>query len=135
MQAETTYLAPPRSPTGRRTAATVAAALAAVLAMFLLAAGAALLWGGAQQDEDGYLSTAREPFATATYAMRSDNLDVDVDLDGAGWFLDRTGLGEVRIEVQSRTGKSAFVGVARTSDVSAYLRGTQHTTGSEEAHR
>jgi len=103
-----------------------AGGIAAVLALFLLAAGAALLWGAARQDDGGYLSTAREPFATDTYAMRSDNLDVD--LDGAGWFLDQTGLGGVRIEVQPRTGKSAFVGVARTSDVSAYLRGTQHTT-------
>jgi hypothetical protein len=126
MQAETTYLAPPRSPTGRRTAATVAGALAGILAMFLLAVGVVLLWGGAQQDEDGYLSTAREQFATSTYAMRTDNLDVD--LDGAGWFLDRTGLGGVRIEAQARTGKPAFVGIARTADVSAYLKGTLHTS-------
>jgi hypothetical protein len=104
----------------------VAGAVAAVLAMFLLAVGGALLLGHAQLDDDGYLSTAREPFATSTHAMRTDNLDVD--LDGAGWFLDRAGIGGVRIEAQSRHGKPVFVGIARTRDVSAYLSGTLHTT-------
>jgi hypothetical protein len=126
MQADTTYVVPPRSARGGRTAATVTGAVAAVLSMFLIAVGVVLLWGDAHVDDDGYLSSAREPFATSTYAMRTDNLDLD--LDGAGWFLDRAGVGGVRIEAQARNGKPAFVGIARSRDVSAYLSGTLHTS-------
>ena len=34
----------------------------------------------------------------------------------------------MRLEVSSRNGKPVFVGIARTKDVSAYLRGTAHAT-------
>jgi hypothetical protein len=125
MHADTTYVVTPRPSRSGRTVATVAGAVAAVLAMFLLAVGGVLLWGDAQVDDDGYLSTSRESFTASTYAMRTDNLDVD--LDGAGWFLDRAGLGGVRVEAAPHNGKPVFVGIARTRDVSAYLQGTLHT--------
>jgi hypothetical protein len=124
VHAETTQLAP-RPRTGRSPAATVAGAAAAVLALLLVAAGLALLWGEARRGDDGYLSTAHEPFATRTHALRTD--DLDVDLDGAGGLLERVGLGGVRIDVRPRNGKPAFVGIARTRDVAAYLHGTAHT--------
>ena len=50
--------------------------------------------------------------------------DLFIDTDGAGWFLDRNRYGEIRLEVSS--GKPVFVGIARSRDVAAYLRGTQH---------
>ena len=34
----------------------------------------------------------------------------------------------MRLEVSSRNGKPVFVGIARTKDASAYLRGTAHAT-------
>jgi hypothetical protein len=99
----------------------VGAAVAGLLAVSLLAAGGALLWGDAQKDDDGYFTTAREPFAAGGYALATD--DLDIDLDGAGWLLER---GRIRVTVEPRTGKPAFVGIARTRDVSRYLDGVPH---------
>ncbi len=63
-----------------RIAAIVAAGLVGLFSLGLLAAGgASLLWGDSQKDEQGYLSTATERFATTTYAMATEKLDVDLD--------------------------------------------------------
>jgi hypothetical protein len=96
-----------------------------MLAVAFLAAGGVLLWGDAKKDGDGYLTTANEPFETGTHALATENLDID--LDGAGWIVDRDGFGRIRIEAQPRAGKPLFVGIAPTRDVNAYLRGTPHT--------
>ena len=115
--------APRRS--GGRIASIVAGSIAAVLAIGLIAAGAVALWGDSEKDDQGYLSTGKDRYAASTYALASDNLDID--LDGAGWIMDRDDLGNVRLKVESSAGKPVFVGIARTSDVSDYLRGTSHT--------
>jgi hypothetical protein len=72
---------------GGRIASIVAGGVAAVLAVGLIAAGAVLLWGDSKKDEHGYLSTGKQRYAASTYALASDNLDVN--LDGAGWITDR----------------------------------------------
>jgi hypothetical protein len=105
-----------------RIALFVVAGLLGLFSLGLLAGGGVLLWGDAQKDDQGYLSTSRERFATGTYALATQNLDIDTD--GAGWFLDRDRYGEIRLEVSSE--KPVFVGIARSRDVAAYLRGTQH---------
>jgi hypothetical protein len=120
----------PYTPTARRSrgriASIVVGGVSAVLAVGLIAAGALLLWGDSKKDDQGYLSTGKDRYAASTYALASDNLDVD--LDGAGWIMDRDDLGNVRLAVESRTGEPVFVGIARTSDVSEYLRGTSYTS-------
>ena len=63
-------------------------------------------------------------FSTDTSALATENLDVD--LDGAGALLDAGALRQVRIKAESNDGKPLFVGIARTSDVSDYLRGSSH---------
>jgi hypothetical protein len=105
-----------------RIALFVVAGLLGLFSLGLLAGGGVLLWGDAQKDDQGYLSTSRERFATGTYALATQNLDIDTD--GAGWFLDRDRYGEIRLEVSSR--EPVFVGIARSRDVAEYLRGTQH---------
>lgn len=45
-----------------------------------------------------------------------------------GWFVDRGGLGKVRIEATPNGDKPVFVGIARTSDVAGYLGRTAHTS-------
>lgn len=102
----------------------VAAGLAGLLSLGLLAAGGLLLWGDSQKDDQGYLSTRTERFATNTYALTTDNLDLD--LDGAGWLIDRDRFGKVRLTVESNASKPVFVGVAPTADVTRYLSGTGH---------
>jgi hypothetical protein len=102
----------------------IAAGVLGLFSLGLLTAGGLLLWGDAQKDDHGYLSTARERFATNSHAMSTENLDIDTD--GAGWIIDRDTWGKVRVDVESRNGERVFVGIARTSDVNRYLRGTDH---------
>jgi hypothetical protein len=125
MQENTPYT-PARRRSGGRIAAIVAGSIAAVLAIGFIATGALLLWGDSKTDDEGYLSTGKERYAASTYALATDNLDID--LDGAGWIMDRDELGNVRLAAESRDGKPVFVGIARTSDVSSYLRGTPYTS-------
>ena len=122
---ENTPNAPAPRRSGGKIASIIAGGVAAVLAIGFIAAGALLLWGDSEKDAQGYLSTGKDRYAASTYALASDNLDVD--LDGAGWIMDRDDLGNVQLEVES-AGKPVFVGVARTSDVSAYLGGTAYTS-------
>ena len=124
--AENTPYTPAARRSGGRIAAIVAGGVAAVLAVGLIAAGVALLWGDSKKDDHGYLSTGKERYAASTYALASDNLDVN--LDGAGWIMDRGALGNVRVAVESGADKPVFVGIARTSDVSDYLHGTSYTS-------
>ena len=102
----------------------VAAGIAGLLSLGLLAAGGLLLWGDSQKDDQGYLSTRTERFATNTYALTTDNLDID--LDGADWIVNRDRFGKIRLTVDSHDSKPVFVGVGRTSEVSRYLSGTSH---------
>ena len=125
MQENTPYT-PAKRRSGGRIASIVAGGVAAVLAIGFIAAGALLLWGDSKKDDQGYLSTGRDRYAASTYALASDNLDID--LDGAGWVMDRDDLGKVRLAVESSADKPVFVGIARTSDVSEYLHGTSYTS-------
>ena len=124
MQENTPHTPAPRR-SGGRIASIVAGGIVAVLAIGLIAAGTLLLWGDSEKDDQGYLSTGKDRYAASTYALASDNLDID--LDGAVWIMDREDLGKVRLEVESSAGKPVFVGIARTSDVADYLRGISHT--------
>jgi hypothetical protein len=107
-----------------RIAAIIAAAIAGLLSLGLLTAGGALLWGDSKKDDDGYLSTRTEPFTTNTYALATDNLDLD--LDGLDEVLDRDVYGKIRLRVDARDGAPVFVGIAPTADVTRYLSRTSH---------
>jgi hypothetical protein len=115
----------PRRSAGR-VALIVTGAVVAVLGFLTVATGGALLWGNSQKDADGYLSTATDRFHTKTYAIATDNLDVDTD--GASDLVSHDLFGAVRVRVHSRDGKPVFVGIARTGDVGRYLGGSAHTT-------
>jgi hypothetical protein len=118
-----------QTPRGRSTAGRigliVAAAVAGVLALGALGLGAGALWADGEKNDDGYLITDSERFAAGTLALATDNLDVE--LDGADWLFDSGDLGKVQLEVASEGEQPVFVGVARTEDVAAYLRGVGHT--------
>jgi hypothetical protein len=123
---EPTPNSPPRRRSAGKVAAIVTGVLVGLLAIGFLGAGAAALWGDAQKDRDGYISTDAERFDTGTYALASD--DLDVDLGGAEWVTSGDRLGKVRLEAASRDGKPVFVGIARTQDVDAYLADSAHAT-------
>jgi hypothetical protein len=110
----------------RSIALVVTGTLATLLAVGLLAGGGLALWGNAQKDSDGYLSTDTHQFEAGTRALATENLDID--LDGGDVIMDTGDLGKVRLQVESRDDKPVFVGIARTSDVDDYLAGVSHTT-------
>jgi hypothetical protein len=107
-----------------RIASIIAASVVGLLSLGLLAAGGALLWGDSKKDEQGYLTTATHRFHTQTYALASDNLDLD--LDGLEDVVDPDAYGKLRLKVDPRTDAPVFVGIARTRDVTSYLDGTLH---------
>ena len=111
--------------TGGRIGLIVAGALAGILALGALGLGAGALWADAEKNEQGYLMTDNERFAAGTHALATDNLDVD--LDGAEWLVDSGDFGKVELEVASEADEPLFVGIARTEDVTSYLRGVEHT--------
>ena len=97
---------------GRSIALIVTGSLATLLAVGLLAGGGLALWGNAQKDSDGYLSTDTHQFEAGTRALATENMDID--LDGADVIMDTGDLGKVRLQVESRDDKPVFVGIART---------------------
>jgi hypothetical protein len=115
---------PPASHTPGRVLAVVAAGVIALVSLGLLTAGGVMLWGDAQRDSHGYVSTGSDPFTTDTYALATDNLDVNAD--GPGWVTSTDTYGKIRLAVASHTDKPVFVGIAPTSEVSRYLQGSSH---------
>ena len=105
-----------------RIASFIAAGVIGLLSLGLLAGGGLMLWGDAEKDEHGYVSTASERFATNTYALATENLDIE----GVDWILGRERWGKIRLEATAGGDERLFVGIARTSDVNDYLRGTSH---------
>lgn len=108
-----------------RIASFILAGLLGLFSLGLLAAGGVLLWGDAQKDSSGYLTTTRERFATTTYALSTE--DLDVETDGADLIFDRDIWGKLRIAAgPGNDGKPLFVGIARSEDVASYLRRSNH---------
>ena len=115
-----------RTSAGGRIVALVVAATAGLLAFGFLATGGGLLWADSKKDDQGYFSTASDRFSTGTYAISTEELDVDADVPG--WLLDQNRYGQARLRVTPRSGEPVFVGIAPTEDVEAYLRPVAHST-------
>jgi hypothetical protein len=115
----------PKRSEGARVVLIVAAALAGITAAVLIGLGGLAFWGDDQKDESGYLSTDTGSFETRTHALATKSLDID--LDGIEGLVDSTGLGDIRLDVESQTDEAVFVGVARTDEVDSYLRGVAHS--------
>jgi hypothetical protein len=123
---------PPTSPRRRSTrhaVSIVAGSVVGLVAFACVAGGGATLWANGEKKDDGFLWTSTERVATGTSALATEN--VDVDFDGAASLVDSGTLGKIRLKAQSRTDAPIFVGIARTSDVSRYLRGTSHAIVSD----
>jgi len=114
---------------GSRIVALTTAAVLGLLAFGFIAAGGALLWGNSQKDDQGYFATKSDRFHTRTYALATDNLDVDADLPT--FLAGDDPYGDIRLRVTPRSDTPVFVGIARTRDVDAYLHGTSHATVSD----
>ena len=107
--------------------------VALVLGILLLLPGLALLFGGgallwadtAWRNDDGYVFSDREAFATDQYALVSDRIDLAT---GADWVPVSAALGTARVEVTA-TGPTdeVFVGIAPAADGEAYLQDVGRT--------
>jgi hypothetical protein len=108
-------------------AALMGAAVTGLIAFALFLAGGLLLWAnGHYKDADGYLTTGSQRFSTQEYAITTPRLDVD-----AGFLLKPDRYGTVRLEAMPKADKPLFVGVARTRDLDAYLRGVARSEVSD----
>ncbi|MEY2458613.1 MAG: hypothetical protein QOG30_443 [Acidimicrobiaceae bacterium] len=105
----------------------IAGSILAVIGVVVLAAGA-LVWGvSGERDRAGYFRTHTEPIRSQQFAITSDPFDLGDDArpHSGGWdFGDFVKL-QLRAEA-SDPSTPVFVGVARTSDVDAYLAGVAH---------
>ena len=90
----------------------------------LLTGGGFLLWADRTQREDGYLTTPTERFATPTYALTRTRLEVDTN--GAGWVLNDSWFGKVRIRGESAGAKTIFIGIGPEATVAKYLGNVAH---------
>jgi hypothetical protein len=99
--------------------------LLGMVSVGLLVSGAVLLWfNGSYTDDEGYFTTKSRTFESDSYAIITE--DMLIEVDAPGWVRERwfdTGdLGAVKVTVSNLTqGKEVFVGLARASDVEAYL--------------
>jgi hypothetical protein len=91
-----------------------------LIALALLAGGGAAVWALGERDASGYFTTARHQLSTPSYALASENLDVDQDVPG--WFGDR--FATIRIAASST--EPVFIGIGHTSDVDRYLAEVRH---------
>ena len=113
------------NPSHPRTGHLIAGSVSVLIAAVLIAAGALALWGDSKKGADGYLSTGTERFTTATHALQSER--VDVEIDSKHWIAGVEDLGDTRLKVAPAGGEPVFAGIAPERDVKAYLRGVERT--------
>jgi hypothetical protein len=100
--------------------------IGALFGLAVLAAGGFLLWADRTQREDGYLTTPTERFATSTYALTRSRLEIDTG--GAGWLLNESWFGKVRIRGESPGAQMLFIGVGPDAAVARYLGNVAHAS-------
>ena len=95
-----------------------------MLGLALATGGSFLLWTDLTQREGGYLTTPTERFATPTYALTREKLEVDAG--GSGWIWNDNWLGKVRIRAEGASAKPLFIGIGPEPAVAGYLGRVAH---------
>ncbi|HQR28030.1 MAG TPA: DUF4389 domain-containing protein [Nocardioides sp.] len=117
--------------TGHWTAGRVVSLVAGCL-LLLGALGAGLAGGtlavanATMRDDAGFLMSPQDSFSTGTYALTSANLEVHTDVPSSE--VPQRLLGDAKLRVTAVQDQPVFVGIARTSDVDAFLGDTLHAT-------
>jgi hypothetical protein len=118
---------PPASPGlgAGRIVAIVIGALLVLIGLGLLAGGAAVAYAGHSRDAAGFVTSGPAPVDSDAYAVVVPG--VGVQIRGPDQAYARDLLGTVRIRATGDDPQQAvFLGLARTQDVDAYLRGVGH---------
>src|SRR2546421_5021193 len=102
----------------------VLGSIVALLGLGLAAGGGFLLWTDLTQREGGYLTTPTERFATSTYALTREKLEVDAG--GSNWIWNDNWLGKVRIRTEGASAKPLFIGIGPEPAVAGYLGRVAH---------
>ena len=111
---------PPQPWTAGRVVALVVGALMAAAAVGLVSAGVAtLVVDRTQRDDAGLLTSDSQQVKSASYAVVSEGLDLN--LEGPDWLYARRAVGDVRLRVSGANGEPVFVGIAPEAEASAYL--------------
>jgi hypothetical protein len=98
----------------------IAAIATLVTAVVLTLAGTVSLAANAFRDGSGYFNWPTETFTSSGYAIAMKTVDIS---KAPQWALN-TGVDRVRVQADSN--RPIFIGIARTSDLDRYLRGTEH---------
>ncbi len=98
----------------------IAAIATLVTAVALTLAGTVSLAANAFRDGSGYFNWPTETFTSGGYAIAMKTVDIS---KAPQWALNA---GVERVRVQAHSDRRIFVGIARTTDLDRYLRGTGH---------
>jgi hypothetical protein len=108
----------PRS-AGRTSAIAGGWVLAALAVTSIVLGGALLAVHSSKRDAHGFYATGQTQLRTPTHALVADRLDAN----GPSWLLRESRLGTIRVQATGSASRPVFVGVAKTSQIDAYLRG------------
>jgi hypothetical protein len=113
--------------TAGRVVAVVLGSIAALAGAAIVAAGViTIVVDRTQRDDDGFVMSPSETFASDGYAVVSESVDVALEGEEA---LARSFVGTVKIE--SESARPAFLGIARAEDADGYLDGVRHSVVTE----
>lgn len=94
-----------------------------------MAGGGFLVWADAtQKDGDGFFSSPEGRLETTAHAITSDDIDLGADPTLADSSVDLGDIVTLRLDVQSTSESSVFVGIGPRDDVQRYLSGVGRAT-------
>ncbi|HEX6254655.1 MAG TPA: DUF4389 domain-containing protein [Euzebyales bacterium] len=113
--------------TATRVTVIVLGAISGLIGLALVAAGLALLvFDAAGQDDDGYFTSPSYQLSTDGYAITSEDIDLRVEADPAGWVPDFGDVSARVTVVPEGASDEVFVGIGPKDDVDRYLGGVSH---------
>jgi Domain of unknown function (DUF4389) len=102
----------------------VVGSIVALIGFGMLVGGVGALIGYATQRDDGYFRTGTVRLASPTYAITSDNIDLESEPGPSDWLVDRGALGTVKLDLDpARPDTPLFAGIGPSDEVNAYLEG------------